>query len=135
MKRRNNILVSCPAITCRAAYVLLVEKYMNAGAICKSRPTPKMHYKKWLAYRDKFVLQVKKLNGELHCEYCGKEGLKITQNNKHPLCVTVDHIIPLAKNGDIKDITNFAIACTKCNNKKADKKMEIKYPYKINWRK
>ena len=50
-----------------------------------------------------------------HCAYCGK---KIEFDD-----MTIDHIIPLSKNGG-NDLANTIPSCQLCNNQKADRSIE-----------
>ena len=97
----------------------------------------KKNIDKWLQlkFNIKFLKKVKKKNKTLHCEYCGKENLKIYEwcekaNLKD--VATVDHFYPKSKYEHLKQVeNNFIISCYKCNNKKKDKLWEteeIKYP-------
>ena len=82
-----------------------------------------------------FLKKKKQKHSKLHCEYCGKEDLKIYEwwkkvNFKD--VATVDHFYPKSKYEDLKhNEDNFIICCYNCNNKKKDKLWEIeriKYP-------
>lgn len=54
------------------------------------------------------------------CGICGHPvdyGLKVP----HPMSATIDHIIPVAKNGHPSDIDNLQLAHWTCNRQKSDK--------------
>lgn len=54
------------------------------------------------------------------CGICGHPvdlGLKVP----HPMSATIDHIIPVAKNGHPSDISNLQLAHWTCNRQKSDK--------------
>lgn len=54
------------------------------------------------------------------CGICGHQvdfSLKVP----HPMSATVDHIIPVAKNGHPSDISNLQLAHWTCNRQKSDK--------------
>jgi len=57
------------------------------------------------------------------CEYCGN----MVGNDYH-----LDHILPISKNGT-SDITNLAIACSKCNLQKGPKLLEEYKPELIDY--
>ena len=54
------------------------------------------------------------------CAICGKP---VDKNLKypHPMSATVDHIIPVAKNGDPASLDNLQLAHRYCNRQKSDK--------------
>jgi len=57
------------------------------------------------------------------CQLCGKK-LNLKRQAPHPLTATVDHIIPLSKNGE-HSYKNVQLACFSCNSKKGDRLMDI----------
>ena len=59
------------------------------------------------------------------CGICGKPVDK-SLKYPHPLSPTVDHIIPVAKNGHPSDISNLQLAHWCCNRQKSDKLVENK---------
>ena len=54
---------------------------------------------------------------------CGICGQPVDKSLKypHPMSPSVDHIIPLAKNGDPYALDNLQLAHRKCNREKSDK--------------
>ena len=54
------------------------------------------------------------------CAICGKPVDK-TLKYPHPMSATVDHIIPVAKNGDPASLDNPQLAHRYCNRQKSDK--------------
>ncbi len=54
------------------------------------------------------------------CAICGKPVDK-TIKSPHPMSPTVDHIIPIARNGHPSDINNLQLAHRACNRAKSDK--------------
>ena len=96
----------------------------------------KKNEEKWeqLLFNYNLLTEIKKKNGELHCEYCGKPELKIykwyERLNKKDVA-TVDHFLPKSQYPDLaKEPTNLIVCCDSCNNKKGDKLWEestIKY--------
>jgi 5-methylcytosine-specific restriction endonuclease McrA len=76
-------------------------------------------YEKWLAFRDKYFEEILDRDGVIHCAYCGKY-LKIETNDKS-IQATIDHVIPVSKNGAMFDKSNMVSACYKCNQSKSDK--------------
>ena len=100
-----------------AALAALCKQYAKAQ---KKEPP---HFVVWLRFRKKYFSFLKSLGplfSTFTCQYCGKEHLDPHTKEKSKLA-TLDHIIPLAAGGPEYDITNIAIACFHCNNKKADK--------------
>jgi len=73
--------------------------------------------------------KINKKEGSLHCEYCGKDDLKVydwCEKVKLSDVATVDHFYPKSKYKELKkNEKNFIISCYKCNNKKRDKLWEI----------
>src|SRR5699024_10729553 len=54
------------------------------------------------------------------CGICGHH-VDFTLKVPHPMSATVDHIIPVAKNGHPSDISNLQLAHWTCNRQKSDK--------------
>lgn len=52
------------------------------------------------------------------CIYCGKD---LYRNLFEHNGITIEHIIPMSKNGRKSDIKNVAICCEECNFKKGSK--------------
>ena len=122
----NNILVSEPHIKSLASLVSINKYYHEL----EKEEFLGIYLKK----RRKFLFTKKGLNdGNLVCEYCGKEHLDVGLNdvtskknrsinswNKN--LATIDNFFPV--NGHNKlfwNTDNWVVACKKCNNKKADK--------------
>lgn len=110
--------------------------------MCEKKPLwAKNNEEKWLQlkFNIDFLKKIKKENGELHCEYCGKENLKIyewCEKLKTENVATVDHFYPKSKFNDLKrDEKNFVVSCYGCNSNKKDSIWsinEIKYPINKN---
>lgn len=93
-------------------------------------------------FNEAYLAEVLAQYGELHCEYCGKTGLriytwKLQAGNKKDMA-TVDHFFPKSKYPNlIFEKNNFLVACSKCNSKKGDEMCDvsmIKHPYnKEHW--
>ena len=74
------------------------------------------------------------------CAICGKPVDK-SLKYPHPMCATVDHIIPVSKNGDPASLDNLQLAHMMCNRMKSDKLMKEvqkvdqnrKLPLTENW--
>ena len=83
----------------------------------------------YLNQRYIFLLKTKKKEGDLVCHYCGNTHLEIgyrsvrlcNLNNKNPKLATVDHVKPVSSGIDRLDVTNWVVACKKCNNRKGSK--------------
>lgn len=54
------------------------------------------------------------------CGICGHQ-VDLSLKTPHPMSATVDHIIPVAKNGHPSDISNLQLAHWTCNRQKSDK--------------
>ena len=54
------------------------------------------------------------------CGICGKP-VDLSLKYPHPMSATVDHIIPVHKNGHPSDINNLQLAHMTCNRQKSDK--------------
>jgi 5-methylcytosine-specific restriction endonuclease McrA len=110
--------------------------------MCKKEPFwAKKDVEKWsqLQFNLKYLRKQKIEHGDIHCEYCGKENLKIydwCERVNHNDVATVDHFYPKSKYEDLKkDEKNFIIACYSCNSKKKDNLWEtnkIKFPLEEN---
>jgi hypothetical protein len=72
-------------------------------------------------------------HGELHCEYCGKQHLKLThwreKPNKH-IIATTDHYLSKKTHPHLaRIISNLRVSCHNCNNNKKSETKECKFPY------
>lgn len=71
--------------------------------------------------------------GPLWCSYCGQEDLHIYHffdKHDHSDMATTDHFIPKSEAPHLAmNKKNLVVCCWNCNNKKANKRWEIKYPY------
>lgn len=54
------------------------------------------------------------------CGICG-HPVDLSLKSPHPMSATIDHIIPVAKNGHPSDISNLQLAHWTCNRQKSDK--------------
>lgn len=54
------------------------------------------------------------------CGICG-HLVDFSLKSPHPMSATIDHIIPVAKNGHPSDINNLQLAHWTCNRQKSDK--------------
>lgn len=54
------------------------------------------------------------------CGICG-QPVDMSLKQGHPMAPTIDHIIPVAKNGHPSDIENLQLAHWTCNRQKSDK--------------
>src|SRR5690625_5088387 len=54
------------------------------------------------------------------CGICG-HPVDFSLKTPHPMSATIDHIIPVAKNGHPSDISNLQLAHWTCNRQKSDK--------------
>lgn len=79
---------------------------------------------KFSGHRSQFLSNKKKiLASQSTCGICGREVDK-TLKYPHPLCATVDHIIPLDKGGHPSNLDNLQLAHFCCNRQKSDKLTE-----------
>lgn len=122
----NNIFVMPQSNKSYAALLLLNEMYSRFD-LEKNYDYVKKNYTQ---FRYDF-LKSKMVDGKLTCEYCGRDDLiihgdKTTKknrqsiNNKCENLATIDHIIPISRNGGKLDRNNCRVSCKDCNNKKAD---------------
>jgi 5-methylcytosine-specific restriction endonuclease McrA len=63
-----------------------------------------------------YIRWIEKYNN-LKCSYCGVDCL-LHAEESWPNKATIDHVIPLCKNGSNKQ-DNLVVACNKCNNEKS----------------
>ena len=77
------------------------------------------------------------------CGICGKPVDK-SLKPPHPMAPTIDHIIPVSKNGHPSDIENLQLAHWICNRQKSDRIFKEKkdvvignrnLPQSMDWRK
>ena len=115
-----------------AASVLLRNEYSKHD----SDNIGKYDWKRWLMFRSKYLRRVKRESGELVCEYCGKRNLHMDSRMKNKFgLATIDHVRPLSHGAGRYDVTNLAVACYPCNQKKgaADytmRLMRMRSPFK-----
>ncbi len=79
---------------------------------------------RWLNIRDRWMTQQEELHGDknLTCAICGKTGLNPWGKQNKPASATIDHILPVSKFPHLQYVeSNFQVACSTCNRKKADK--------------
>lgn len=64
------------------------------------------------------------------CGICGKP-VDLKLKYPHPMSATIDHIIPVAKNGHPSDINNLQLTHMTCNRQKSDKIFKVKEEIKV----
>lgn len=60
---------------------------------------------------------------DLICTYCGKNHLKIEEENMfvpQRIKATIDHVLPVSLGGEIYNEKNLVVACGICNSKKSN---------------
>lgn len=117
-----------------ADYLLLKNGYKNGDNFKK----PKNNGFKQMLFNTKFLQHISLTHGELHCEYCGLENLRLYHwkfdkiKNKSDMA-TVDHFLPKSQFPELaRDFNNLKVCCYKCNQDKKDDiwdKTTLKYPY------
>ena len=109
----------------RSAYILLTQK-MREGEEGEKHWAQDL--REWLAFRKEYLQKVAKDRGKLECAYCGRDDLvegyhafkDRNRNAKIENLATIDHIVPLSKDGPRYEEENLCVACRSCNEKKAD---------------
>lgn len=118
------------SIKSRAAYILLFEK-LHAQDEDFLAKTDSLWV--WLDAREVYLKKRQdKNNGNLVCDYCGREHLDIggkrpedlIKNNKNSNLATIDHIHPLADEGEKFNEDNMCVSCKTCNKKKGKTSLE-----------
>ena len=114
--RGQMVTVEEPHMASMAALVLLNRFYHKAELA------------QWFDFRDEVLDECETVMGGLVCTYCGRDDLVREQPEgtfRQPAnLATVDHVVPVSKGGERYDKGNCAVACYRCNQKKADKKPE-----------
>lgn len=89
-----------------------------------------------MMFNTEWLRSIETKYGELHCEYCGRQNLKIIPWYEKPdihIMATTDHFYPKKKYPHLaRDTKNFVVACHRCNNNKKAKKYtknDIRFPY------
>lgn len=92
-----------------------------------------------LKFNSEFLKESLEKNGELHCEYCGKDNLTIyewCEKVNFNDVATVDHFYPKSRYENLKkDKNNLIVSCYGCNNKKKDSVWgieKIKHPMDLD---
>lgn len=112
VKYVHKFITQIPSIKSRAAYLLLKDKLRAQDETYINVHGGRF---KWLKFRTKFLWQYKKVHNSFICEYCGRPDLREAERKSDAWQVTLDHIIPLSKGGQMFDLTNLVICCTICN--------------------
>ena len=92
---------------------------------------------KQLLFNTKFIARKVNDHGELHCELCGKQKLKLYywwQQSSEKRMATADHFFPKSLDKDKLsfDLRNMIVACYSCNHNKGHEIYDIssvKFPY------
>jgi 5-methylcytosine-specific restriction endonuclease McrA len=102
------------------------------------RRTKKANKFKQMLYNTKFLQIMIEQHGELHCEFCGKKGLKLyhwkyDKIKNYDDMATVDHFLPISEYPELaKEHSNLKVCCHECNQEKKDDIWDIstlKFPY------
>lgn len=112
VKYVHKFITRIPSIKSRAAYLLLKDKLRAQDETYKNIHGVRF---KWLKFRKIFLVRHKELHNSFICEYCGRPDLHEATIKSDDCQVTLDHIIPLSKGGQMFDISNLVISCTLCN--------------------
>lgn len=118
LKHKHFIHIEEPSDKSYAAYILLKDKLFSLD-----EDIEKLDRFKRIKFSRNYLNTVLKNKGILKCTYCGKVHLKIEEENmrvSHNIKATIDHVVPLSKGGDIFDVFNIVVACSKCNSKKGN---------------
>ena len=75
-------------------------------------------WRNWTRFRLAYLKKIKRENGELVCEYCGKRNLHLKRSHGLDSLATIDHVKSLKRGGGRYDVKNMAVVCHKCNNDK-----------------
>ncbi len=110
---RSNVLVEEPDLQSQAALILLHKRLIKSAVY--------HGYQGWLRFRSETLERWKLERGSLQCHYCGLSPLKIDADCKDGHLATLDHVHPRSRGGANFDLNNLVVACSPCNNKKADK--------------
>jgi 5-methylcytosine-specific restriction endonuclease McrA len=92
-------------------------------------------YKKRILLSNNYLKYIRKKFGELHCEKCGLNNLRIkrVKTKAHNKMATIDHWFPISKFENLQDkFANLRVMCVKCNTKKGNKiikKEDLKFSY------
>lgn len=103
------------SVKSRAAYLLLRHKLRCQDETYKT--VVRGRYK-WLKFREKFLRDYKQIHGSFVCKFCGRPDLRDAKKQCDDYQVTLDHIIPRSKGGEMYETTNLAICCYLCNKLK-----------------
>lgn len=112
VKYVHKFITRIPSIKSRAAYLLLKDKLRAQDETYKHIHGGRF---KWLKFRKRFLIQYKEIHDRFICKYCGRPDLHESERKRDDWQVTLDHIIPLSKGGQMYDNSNLVISCTLCN--------------------
>lgn len=91
------------------------KKAAGAAGNRRSRPDRNGPHRMQFEANRKIIMATRSV-----CAICGQPVDK-TLKSPHPMSATVDHIIPIARNGHPSDISNLQLAHRACNRAKSDK--------------
>lgn len=111
VKYVHKFLTRIPSIKSRAAYLLLKDKFRSQDVTYKGIHGIRF---KWLKFRKIFLIRHKEIHNSFICEYCGRPDLRDSERRSDSQ-VTLDHITPLSKGGQMFDLSNIVICCNICN--------------------
>ena len=111
-KRLGVSLVEEPNVSSPAALLMLNRKLSLQDETLFDWMT-------WLKFRDNYFAEILERDGVIKCAYCQK-NLKPDVDTKDDSLATIDHVIPVSKNGAVWDKSNMVSACLKCNQNKKD---------------
>jgi 5-methylcytosine-specific restriction endonuclease McrA len=113
-KKYGVVLYNDPHIQSPAALSMLYRKLLRQDVTV-------FDFVKWIKVKAEFVLLYKQVVGVFHCHYCGKDLYAKPKNRRQQTRrLTIDHIKPVSKGGNIYEYSNMVPACSRCNKKKSD---------------
>lgn len=109
----------------------LLEEAGSNGILESIRRKDEYRYKQ-IVFNMNFLKKMRELHKKLHCVYCGRDDLQISElyEKRKSNVATTDHFLPRSLYPDLEfQESNLRVCCDKCNCKKAQNIWEEKFPY------
>ncbi len=118
-RARQHVHVVCapePHEQSLAALLLIKNDYMHLDP----EANPHISWKIYKRRRKQVLKEHFAKYGKYICAYCKRDDLTADIRQSDPRRVTIDHIVPISRGGNLTSRLNMAVCCSECNNKKGN---------------